>query len=242
MPMLNGSPRSVDGAFAADAGGGAAGSSDLSRFWSQSPRRPGAHLSASSGRRWVPASAGEEFSNLGVDVGEFLDVEALADAGYHLLGVEIDADRVLVARRAVRHPVTAGPRGVEIVEQQFDLVVVWVVVVHRRRHAVVDAAMRADALVSQLLVMVGQHFGIEGEGDVVEADLAAGARRLAFGRRLFGKRAGVDKGDAVVLVVIADEGDELVLVEQFGAEHRAVPSYHLLAPIGLQHEMRKLLR
>src|SRR3984957_16906845 len=242
MPMLNGSPRSVDGAFAADAGGGAAGSSDLSRFWSQSPRRPGPICRPHPAERWVPASAGAEVSNLGVDVGEFLDVEALADADYHLLGVEIDADRVLVARRAVRHPVTAGPRGVEIVEQQLDLVVVRVVVVHRRRHAVVDAAMRADALVLQLFVMVGQILGVEGEGDGGEADLAAGARGLTFRGRLVGERAGVDKGDAVVLVVIADEGDELVLVEQFGAEHRAVPSYHLLAPIGLQHEMRKLLR
>ncbi len=89
----------------------------------------------------------------------------------------------------------------------------------------VDAAMRADALALQLDVMVGERLGVgEGERDVVQPDLAAGARGLAFGRGLVGERTGVDKGDAVVLVVIADKGDELVFVEQFGAEHRA--KYH----------------
>jgi len=46
---------------------------------------------------------------------------------------------------------------------------------------VIDAAVRADALLLQLLVVVGQRLGIEGEGDMVEADFAAGARGLAFG-------------------------------------------------------------
>ena len=94
----------------------------------------------------------------------------------------------------------------------------------------------------QLLVMVGQYRGVEGESDVVQADLAAGARGLAFARRLLGKRAGVDERDAVMLVVIADEGDELVLVEQLGAEHLAVPLDHLVPAVGLQHQMRQLFR
>jgi hypothetical protein len=90
--------------------------------------------------------------------------------------------------------------------------------------------------------MVGQHLGLEGEGDVMQAHLAAGARGLALRRRLVGERAGIDEGDAMMLVVIADEGDELVLVEQLGAEHRAVPFDHLVAPVGLQHEVGELFR
>ena len=90
--------------------------------------------------------------------------------------------------------------------------------------------------------MVGQLFGLEGEGDVVQADLAAGAGGFAFGRRFLGERAGVDKRDPVMLVVKADKRDELVLVQQLGAQHRAIPLDHLVAPVGLQHQMRKLFR
>ena len=75
---------------------------------------------------------------------------------------------------------------------------------------------------------------------MVQTDLAAGARGLALGRRLVGERAGIDEGDPVMLVVIADKGDELVFVEQLGAEHRAIPLDHLGPAIGLQHQMRKL--
>jgi len=76
----------------------------------------------------------------------------------------------------------------------------------------------------------------------MQADFAAGACRLALGRRLVGERARVDEGDPVMLVVIADEGDMRVLLKQLGSENGAVPIDHLRAAIGLQHEMRQLLR
>ncbi len=74
----------------------------------------------------------------------------------------------------------------------------------------------------------------------MEADLAAGARSLALGGRLVGERAGIDERDPVVLVVIADKGDELVFVEQFGAEDGAIPLDHRRTTVGLQHQMREL--
>jgi hypothetical protein len=79
--------------------------------------------------------------------------------------------------------------------------------------------MRLDALSFQLIVMVGQIFGIESEGDVMQADLGASAGGLALSRRLVGERAGIEEGDAVMLVVIADERDEFVRGEQLGAEN-----------------------
>src|SRR5262249_20151253 len=59
---------------------------------------------------------------LSVDVGELGEVDPFADTSDHFVWVEIDAYRVLVALRAVRHPLAALARGIEIVEQQFDLV------------------------------------------------------------------------------------------------------------------------
>ena len=82
----------------------------------------------------------------------------------------------------------------------------------------------------------------ESEGDMVQSDFTAGPRRLAFGRRLVGERAGVDKGDPVVLVVIADKADVLVLEQHFGSQDGAVPLDHLVPPVGLQDEMRQLFR
>ena len=76
----------------------------------------------------------------------------------------------------------------------------------------------------------------------MEPHFAAGARRLAFRRRLVGKGTGIDEGDPMMLVVVADKGDMRVLVEQLGPEDRAVPLDHLRTAIGLQHEMRQLLR
>ena len=106
----------------------------------------------------------------------------------------------------------------------------------------IDAAVRRDPALFQIDVLVGQLVErAHREGDVVQAALAAGARRLALGRGLVGERPGIDKRDAVVLVVIADERDLLVLVQQLRPEHLAVPLDHRLAPVGLQHEMRQLL-
>ena len=103
--------------------------------------------------------------------------------------------------------------------------------------------MRLDPLLLQLQVMLGQLVeAAKGESDVVQAHFAAGPRRLALGRLLLGQRPGIDKGDPVVLVIIADEGDVLVLEQHLGSESGAIPIDHLLPPIGLQHEMRQLFR
>src|SRR3954447_5015080 len=76
----------------------------------------------------------------------------------------------------------------------------------------------------------------------MQPDLTAGARGLALGRGFLRQRAGVNKGDPVMLVVVADKADELVLVQYLRPENRAVPVAHLVATIGLQHEMREFLR
>jgi hypothetical protein len=102
----------------------------------------------------------------------------------------------------------------------------------------VDAAMRADADRLQALVIVDQIVeAAEGEGDVMQPGFPAGLGPVGFA---LGQRPGVEKGDAVVLVVIADERDALGLVENFGAEHRAIPIDHLAPAVGLQHDMREL--
>ena len=103
--------------------------------------------------------------------------------------------------------------------------------------------MRPDAELLQMQVLFGQIVeAAHRKGDVVQADLAAGPGGLALARLLFGERAGVDEGDPVMLVVIADEGDELVFVEQLSPEHGAVPLDHLGPAVGLQNQMRQLLR
>src|SRR5216683_8114672 len=95
-------------------------------------------------------------SALCVDVDEFLDAQPVLDALDHLVRVEIDADRVFVAGRAPAHVVLALDRGLEIVDQQLDLVAIGVVIVHRGRDPVIDAAMRLDPLTLQVPVLVGQ--------------------------------------------------------------------------------------
>ena len=67
-----------------------------------------------------------------------------------------DADRVLVGDRAPAHISPTFRRGGEIVDQQLDLVIVGVAVIHRGRDTVVDAAMRADADLLEPEVVVGQ--------------------------------------------------------------------------------------
>jgi hypothetical protein len=46
----------------------------------------------------------------------------------------------------------------------------------------------------------------------------------------------------MVLAVIADERDEIVLVNDFGAENLAIPLAQLARLIGLQNDVRKLDR
>src|SRR5262249_24664084 len=98
-------------------------------------------------------------------------------------------------------------------------------------YTVIDAAMRTDAdlLESQVVLRQLVEAG-KGERDVIEA------RRI---RLALGQRPGIEEGDPVMLVVIADERYALGLVKDFGSEQGAVPIDHLPPAIGLQHDMRQ---
>ena len=66
---------------------------------------------------------------------------------------------------------------------------------------------------------------LEGKGHVVQAGSLAGSEiaALAFARLARCEAAGIEEGDAMVLVVIADERDEVVLMNDFGAQNLAIP-------------------
>jgi hypothetical protein len=92
--------------------------------------------------------------------------------------------------------------------------------------------MRPDTEPFQPLVIVDEIVeAAERERDVVKT------RRVGLA---FRQRPGVQKGDPVMLVVIADERDAFGFVKDLGTEHRAVPLDHLAPAIGLQHDMRQL--
>src|SRR5215471_115240 len=80
-----------------------------------------------------------------VDSAELLDAQAVADTLGQLFSVIADTDRVLVAGRALPHVGLALGCRREIIDEQFDLVVVGIVVVHRRCYAVIDATVRVNA-------------------------------------------------------------------------------------------------
>src|SRR5207244_2892884 len=65
---------------------------------------------------------------------------------------------------------------------------------------------------------------------------------VALARLARSQRARVEEGDAVVLFVIADERDEFVLVDDFGAQDLAIPFAQLARPVGLQNDVRELGR
>src|SRR5580704_8446120 len=77
--------------------------------------------------------------------GEFLDAQTRVDALDQLFRVIDDADRVLVSGGTAPHVGLPVGRRREIVDQQLDLISVGILVVHRCRHAMIDAAMRANA-------------------------------------------------------------------------------------------------
>src|SRR5690242_4126314 len=162
--------------------------------------------------------------------GEFLDAQTSVYALDQLFRVIDDADRVLVGGRAPSHVGLAFGGRREIVDQELDLVIVGILVVQRRRHAVIDTAMRANAQLLQPLISVDQLVeAAKGEGDMIET------RRVRLSLR---QRPGIEEGDAVMLVVITDERDALGFVKYLGAEHPAVPIDHLAPAIGLQHDVR----
>jgi hypothetical protein len=79
---------------------------------------------------------------------------------------------------------------------------------------------------------------------VVQAGFLAGAEiaALAFARLARCEFARIEESDAMVLVVIADERDEIVLMDDFGAENLAILLAQLARLVGLQNDVRKLDR
>lgn len=89
--------------------------------------------------------------------------------------------------------------------------------------------MRPDAESLEPQVILGQFVETgKGEGDMVQAGRPRIVRR---------QRPGIDKDDAMMLLIVADEGDVLVLVQNLGSEGRAVLIDHFAPAIGLQHDM-----
>jgi len=75
-------------------------------------------------------------------------------------------------------------------------------------------------------------------GFLAGAEIAA----VALARLTRRQGAGIEEGDAVVFVVIADERNEFVLVYDFRAQDLAVPFAQFARLVGLQHDVRKLDR
>ena len=69
---------------------------------------------------------------------------------------------------------------------------------------------------------------------MVQPGFLAGAEiaDVALARLAGRQRAGVEEGDTMVLVVIADERDEVVLMNDFGGQNLAIPLAYL--PIRLE--------
>src|SRR5215469_10641336 len=169
-----------------------------------------------------------------VDGAELLDAQAVANTLRQLVGVIADANRVLVAGRALPHVGLALGCRREIIDQQFDLVVIGIVVVHRCCHAVIDATVRANAELLEPLVIADQI----GKPAKCKRDVIEACRiRLPLL-----ERPRIEKGHPVVFVIITDERDALGLVKYLGAEHCAVPIDHLAPAIGLQNDVRQFCR
>src|SRR5262245_15804001 len=99
-----------------------------------------------------------------------------------------------------------------------------------------NRARRHDALPFQPCVGVHQFVDVApGVTEVIEA----GCRRRLFVRVIF-CRAEVDESEAVVLVVIGQEGQSVVAVLYARLENPCVPVDHLLETVGVQGDVSEL--
>src|SRR5882724_5019050 len=95
------------------------------------------------------------------------------------IGLERDADRVLGKGRGL-HIGLAVANIRKIVDQQLDLIVVRVAIVHRGRRPVVDAPIGANAALLEPRIGVEQLFkALEGKGHMVQPGLLARAKIAA---------------------------------------------------------------
>lgn len=117
-------------------------------------------------------------------------------------------------------------RGVKVLDLDLDLVAVRVAVVHAAGHAVVDGPVGLDAEGRPEVLIHARHLreGREGEGEVFEAgDVLAG----------LGPRVGRhEDADAVVLVVVAEEGERRLLQDDLRVEQLQVEPDHRLVVRG----------
>jgi len=120
------------------------------------------------------------------------------------------------------------------IDLQLHLIAVGIGVVHRHRHAVMDAPIGQDALVLELDVVLDQVVDAAvGVGDVVDADRAP--RTVMAGvRRHYSQ---VDQRHAVMLVVVGEKRQYRILVLDLAVEHRLIPSDHLVELTGAIDDM-----
>jgi hypothetical protein len=110
---------------------------------------------------------------------------------------------------------------------------------------VVDAPVGANAGLLEPRIVVEQLVeALEGKGHVVQAGFLPGAEiaAVALARLARRQHAGIEESDAMVLVVIADERDEVILVDDFGIQNRAVPFAQFARFVGLENDVRELYR
>ena len=109
----------------------------------------------------------------------------------------------------------------------------------------IDAPIRADATHLEPGIGVEQLLkALERKRHVVQAGFPTGAEIVApaFARLARFERARIEESDAMVLVVIADERDEVVLVDDLGAQNLAIPFAQLARFVGLENDVRELDR
>lgn len=127
------------------------------------------------------------------------------------------------------HELGCGRRIVEVIDLRLNHVAVRVAVVDGSRGPVVDGPQRQDVLLLSLSVRQqegGQR--IESKGDMLQPT----------GRLLLWLSAwGADQCDAMVLLVIGNERDEVVLVDDLASEECRVVGNHLLQIVGSEHNV-----
>ena len=134
-----------------------------------------------------------------------------------LLRIEIRTHRIPLKRLTTNKLIRPFHR-LEIIHLRLEPVPVWIGVVHTRRRPMIHAPYRHDSMRFSLLVRRGEIVEIaEGEGNVLEA---------SSGHRGGGQIAKGDDGDAVMLVVVGEEGGARVFKLHGGAEESLVELDH----------------
>ena len=120
----------------------------------------------------------------------------------------------------------------QIVAADLDFIAVGVTVIERRGEMVIDRRGRLDPCTLQPLILLSQLAGVAAhEADMIDT---GSGRRLVFGFAV------VPDDEAVVLVVEAHEGGELVTETNIGPESPSVPFDGAIDILCPQSEMTNL--